>query len=66
MTDDQNNSGVEEVRAAYLPEPEAMSGAERAWLDAEIDRGLASPPKLDRAVQQVMAEIKAKNRASHG
>ena len=66
MNKDRKLSGVNDVRAAYRAQATPMSDAERAWIDQAIDEGLASPPINDRSVQEIMAEIRTKNRARLG
>jgi hypothetical protein len=66
MPSNQNPTNVRDLQTSYHGEVESMSADERAWMEAEIDKGLASPIIADRTVQQIMAEIRTKNRAQSG
>ena len=59
-------SVLNELRTPFSAETHRVPDAELAWLNGEIDKGLASPIIRDRTARQVMADIKAKNRAAYG
>ena len=66
MSEDRKPTTVHDVTTTYRVEPGTHTDAERAWIDLAIDKGLASPPILDRSVQEIMADIWRKNRAKDG
>jgi hypothetical protein len=66
MIEDRSAKPLRDVTSSYRSEPEILDAESRAWIEKAIDEGLASPPILDRTVQEVMAEIRTKNRAVYG
>jgi hypothetical protein len=57
---------VSDVTATYRTGIDSPTDVEQAWLDVEIDKGLASPLIKDRTARQVMHDIKARNRVARG
>lgn len=56
MASDNTKTILHDVRSHYRAQP---LDDEQAWLDAEIDLGLKSPPSK-RSLQEIMAEQRRK------
>jgi hypothetical protein len=60
------NPTLSESRTPFSAKTHLVGDDQLAWVNVEIDKGIASPVIRDQTAQQVMADIKAKNREAYG